>query len=236
MTQTWLWIGVSGMAVGAAFFGFGAHNARNERWKILFTLNFFICLIAAGLYLAMALGQGTNVIQGRPTFWVRYVTWFLSTPLLLLDLTYLGRTSISITGSLLGANAFMIATGFVATLSPDPINYIWYIVSCAAFVATLYLLLRPYRIEAERRHPRSKRAFQKLIAVHVVLWTLYPVVWILASTGLDVLNQPSETAGYTLLDLASKVGFGFLSLNTLSTIEQAGEGQPAREYQSTAAL
>ncbi|MBD2054968.1 bacteriorhodopsin [Oculatella sp. FACHB-28] len=51
MVQTWLWIGVTGMAVGAVFFGFGAHNARTERWKILYTLNFFICLIASVLYL-----------------------------------------------------------------------------------------------------------------------------------------------------------------------------------------
>jgi bacteriorhodopsin len=34
---------------------------------------------------------------------------------------------------------------------------------------------------------------------------------------------------YTLLDIASKVGFGFLSLNTLSKLEQAKE--PAREEQ-----
>ncbi|MEI2577642.1 bacteriorhodopsin [Scytonema sp. PRP1] len=89
MTQTWLWIGVMSMALGSVFFGFGANNAKNERWQILYTLNFFICLIAAGLYLAMALGLGVNIINGRPTYWVGFVTWFCSTPLLLLDLTFL---------------------------------------------------------------------------------------------------------------------------------------------------
>ncbi|BAZ20202.1 rhodopsin [Kalymmatonema gypsitolerans NIES-4073] len=63
MTQTWLWIGVMSMALGSVFFGFGANNAKNERWQILYTLNFFICLIAAGLYLAMALGL--VVCQGK---------------------------------------------------------------------------------------------------------------------------------------------------------------------------
>ncbi|MBD1869295.1 bacteriorhodopsin [Cyanobacteria bacterium FACHB-471] len=223
MVQTWLWIGVTGMAVGAVFFGFGAHNARTERWKILYTLNFFICLIASVLYLAMALGQGFNVIHGRPTFWVRYVTWFLSTPLLLLDLTFLGRTSLPIAGSLLGANALMIATGLVAALSPDPINYIWYLVSCGAFVAVFYLLVSPYRLEAEQQHPRSKKAFRKLLTVHLVLWTGYPIVWLLAASGFDVLTQGLETMSYTLLDLVAKVGFGILSLNTLGQLERAGE-------------
>lgn len=74
MIQTWLWTGVIGMGLGGIFFGFGAHNAKNEQWKILYTLNLFICLIAAGLYLAMALKQGVNIINDRPTYWVRYVT------------------------------------------------------------------------------------------------------------------------------------------------------------------
>lgn len=234
MTQTWLWLGVFGMSVGAIVFGIGAHNSRNQRWQILYTLNFFICLIAAVLYLAMALKQGFSIIHDRPTYWVRYITWFLSTPLLLLDLAFLGSSSLPLVGSLIGANQLMIATGGVATLSPKPINYIWYLVSCGAFLAILYLLLVPYRTQAEAQHPRAKKAFRKLVSVHVILWTLYPVVWILASTGLNVLDQTGEAAGYTLLDLASKVGFGFLSLNTLSQLEQAEQHQRDRDYEATA--
>ena len=234
MAQTWLWIGVIGMALGAAFFGLGAHNAKKERWRILFTLNFFICAIAAGLYLSMALGQGRSVIEGRPTVWVRYITWFLSTPLLILDLTFLGRTSLPITGSLLGANAYMIVTGFVATISPNrSIGHIWYVVSCFAFLATAYLLVNQYRLEAERKHPRSKKVFRKLLTVHLVFWTAYPIVWLLGNTWLNLINQGTETMFYTLLDLASKVGFGFLSLNSLHNLEQADVASPAQEYGSS---
>lgn len=119
----------------------------------------------------------------------------------------------------------------MSAISPKPINYIWYAVSCGAFLAILYLLLGPYRQQAEQQHPRSKQAFRKLVTVHVVLWTLYPVVWMLASTGFGVLDQGGETAGYTLQDLASKVWFGFLSLNTLQQLEQKGKSQPVREYE-----
>lgn len=219
------------MVIGAIVFGFGAHTARTNRWRILYTLNFFICLIASGLYLAMAMGQGFSVLYDRPTFWARYITWFTSTPLLLADLTFLGRSSVPLIGGLLGANQFMIATGGMSAISPKPINYVWYAVSCGAFLAILYLLLGPYRQQAEQQHPRSKTAFRKLVTVHVILWTLYPIVWMLAVTGFGVLNQAGETAGYTLLDLASKVGFGFLSLNTLQQLERAGESQPARTYE-----
>lgn len=235
MAQTWLWIGVIGMALGSVFFGIGAHNAKNERWRILFTLNFFICAIACGLYLSMALGQGKSVIEGRPTVWGRYVTWFLSTPLLILDLTFLGKTSLPITASILGANAYMIVTGFVATISADrAIGHIWYVVSCFAFLATLYLLVNQYRKEAERKHPRSKKVFRKLLTVHIIFWTLYPIVWLLGNTWLNAINQGTETMFYTLLDLASKVGFGFLSLNSMHNLEQANEAPPISGYESSA--
>jgi sensory rhodopsin len=219
MVQIWLQIGVVGMVLGSVVFGFGANRASERQWQILYTLNFFICLIAAGLYLAMSLGLGSQVIYDRPTFWVRYITWFCSTPLLILDLAFLGRTNLPITCSLIGANAYMIATGFVSAITPKPMNQIWYLVSCGAFIATLYLLLKPYRSQAEQHYPHAKQVFRKLLTAHVVLWTLYPIVWILAATGFGVLSQGYETMSYTLLDLASKVGFGFLSLNSLYQLE-----------------
>ncbi|PZV05164.1 MAG: rhodopsin [Leptolyngbya sp.] len=222
MAQTWLWIGVGSMALGAAFFGYGAHRAKTEGWRKLYTLSFFICLIASVLYLAMALGQGQSVVNDRPTVWVRYITWSLSTPLLLLIFAFLGHTSLTLTGSLLGTNALMIATGLVAALSPNPINYIWYVVSCAAYLAAVYLLLVPFRREAERNRPRTKKFFGQLVAIHLILWTAYPIVWILAPTGLDAISQDVETMFYTILDISSKVGFGLISLNTYSKIEHIG--------------
>ena len=221
MIFIWLWLGVIGMSFGALIFGVGSYNAKNQGWQNLYTLNFFVCAIAAGLYLTMALGQGVDFINGRPTFWARYLSWFISTPLLLLILTYLGRTNLTITASLLGANAYTIATGFLATISPYPINYIWYVVSCAAYFATAYLLLHQYRQQAERNFPRVISAFRKLLRVHLILWTLYPVVWIFSPTGFNILNLGWETMFFTLLDLASKVGFGFLSLQTMRAIERA---------------
>ena len=118
----------------------------------------------------------------------------------------------------------MIVTGFVATISPNrAIGHIWYVVSCFAFLATAYLLVNQYRQEAEHKHPKSKKVFRKLLTVHLVFWTAYPIVWLLGNTWFNLINQGTETMFYTLLDLASKVGFGFLSLNSLHNLEQAGE-------------
>jgi bacteriorhodopsin len=221
MIFIWQWLGVIGMSFGALVFGIGSHNAKNQRWQNLYALNFFVCAIAAGVYLTMALGQAVEFINGRPTFWVRYLSWFVTTPLLLLILTYLGKTNLAITARLLGANAYTIATGFLATISPYPTNYIWYVVSCIAYFATAYLLLYQYRKQAERTFPRVASAFRKLLRIHLTLWTLYPIVWIFSPNGFNILNLGWETMLFTLLDLASKVGFGFLSLQTMRAMERA---------------
>ena len=65
--------------------------------------------------------------------------------------------------------------------------------------------------------------FHRLLTVHLVLWTAYPIVWMLAKTGYGVIDGGAETMSYTLLDLAAKVGFGFLSLNSLRQLEQTSE-------------
>ena len=225
MAQTWYWIGVAAMAAGSAYFGVAAARAPERRWQILWTLYFFIALIAAVLYLVLATGFGSYVsADGTKTTWVRYVTWFTSTPLLLLALTYLGRSSLPLTAALLGANAFMIGTGFVATVLPeDTLSLVWWTISTGAYLAIGWAFLGRYRREAKAALPASASVFDRLVAVHLVLWTAYPVVWMLSPEGLDLVGDAWEAGLFTVLDVAAKVGFGFLAANSLRQIEGNGE-------------
>ncbi|MBW4691002.1 MAG: bacteriorhodopsin [Lyngbya sp. HA4199-MV5] len=219
MIQVWLWLGCISMTLGTIFFGSGADRAKSKRWQIVYSLNFFICAIAASLYLAMIFKQGFVYLGDRPAYLTRYLTWTFSTPLTLILLSYLGRTSLWVAASMIGADVYMIVTGFVATISQKPISYVWYVVSCGAYVGLVYLLLKYYRQQAEQQYPRSKKTFRRLLMVHLVIWSAYPVVWLLASTGFNVINSVAETACYTILDVAAKVGFGFLALNSLQQLE-----------------
>lgn len=222
MAQFWTLIGFISMTAGALFFGYKASSANSERWRILLMLNFFIATIASVLYLVILTGQGESIYNDHNSHWVRYVTWFLSTPLLLLVLSHLGRTRLSTIGGLLGANALMLATGFLADVYPKPHNITWYFISCGAYIGVACILLSSYRAEAERNHPGKvgKDAFQRLLTVHLVLWTAYPIVWILADTGIDAISDGVEAMLYTILDVTSKVGFGLLSISTLKKLEK----------------
>lgn len=221
MTQVWLWIGCISMTLAAIFFGFGADRAKNNRWQTVYCLNFFICAIAASLYLAMIFKQGFTYVNGHPAYLTRYITWTFSTPLTIILLSYLGSTRILIAASMIGADVYMIVTGFVATISPKPVSNIWYLISCGAYLGLAYLLLKQYRQQAEQQYSRSKKVFRRLLTVHLVIWTAYPIVWILANTGFNVIDSTTESGCYTILDIAAKVGFGFLALNSLKQLEQA---------------
>lgn len=228
MAQLWYWIGTLSMAVGTAYFGFQAARAILRRWQILWSLYFFICLIAAALYLILATGFGSVPgSDGVPTVWIRYVTWFLSTPLLLLALTYLGRSSATLAGALLGANAFMIATGFVATILPEDtpggLHIVWWAISSGAYVAIAWAFLGRYKREARAAMPASTSVFDRLVLVHLVLWTAYPVVWIVSPEGFGTLGPDLSAMLFAILDIAAKVGFGFLAASSLRTIEQNGD-------------
>lgn len=222
MAQFWTLLGFISMTAGAIFFGYKASSASSERWRILLTLNFFIAVIASVLYLVILTGQGEGIFNDHNSYWVRYVTWILSTPLLLLVLSHLGRSRLSTIGGLIGANTLMLATGFLADIYPKPHNITWYFISCGAYLGVAAILLSSYRAEAERNHPGKvgKDAFTRLLTVHLVLWTAYPIVWILADTGIDAIGDGVESMLYTILDVAAKVGFGLLSISTLKKLEK----------------
>jgi bacteriorhodopsin len=155
-------------------------------------------------------------------YWVRYLTWFTTTPLLLLQLCRLVHARQSVVTSLLVANQFMIGTGLAAELSGTPRNWVWYAISSLAFLFILLTLLGDLTREGEGLPDDVRRLFRRLRDVNVVTWLGYPLVWALGTKGFEVISPASQTAGYVLLDLASKVGFGMLVLSGAEALERSG--------------
>ena len=80
-----------------------------------------------------------------------------------------------------------------------------------------------YKREAKAALPRSSDVFDRVVLVHLVLWTAYPVVWLLSPGGVDLVGDAWEAGLFTALDVAAKVGFGFLAASSLRTVGQNGE-------------
>ena len=225
----WNWIGTAGMAVGVVAFGLATRGAGSEYAKQSRVSLFFVPLIATALYLGLAMGQGSTTVEGEKVTWLRYVTWFTTTPLLLNQLARLVHARGSVVWSLLLSNQFMIGTGLLAELSPAPQSWAWYAVSSVAFVFILATLLGDLTRESRAMPADVQALFRRVRDVNIATWIGYPVVWALGTKGLEVLGPGAQAGGYVLLDLASKVGFGLLVLAGADALEHSGRLAGTRE-------
>jgi len=210
LTLTALWIGFIGMVIGAVIFGSKAVAMRRKEGMEFPLKSFFVVLWAATLYLTMILGETVSQVHGETIFWGRYVDWVVTTPLLLLDLGVLAALRPKLIAGVMGADIFMILTGLIATFETRPTNYLWYTISTGAFIAILAALLTEFTNSAARRNFKINQLFTTLRNVLIVLWIGYPIVWMLGHTALRVISTGTEVLLYTILDLAAKVGFGFI--------------------------
>jgi len=216
MTETtWFWIGTVGMALGAA--ALAAHSrARTPDEEAERVIHVLVPILAAVSYLAMAFGQG-GVRLGERTFWyARYVDWSVTTPLLLLALTMTALHGAhrrpALVAALLGADVLMIVTGLFSGLSTDSTHrWTWFLVSCGAFAMVYVTLFGPLRAEARARDTERRTAYARNSVVLAVLWLIYPILFGLGPDGLGAWSPVTTTAGITILDLAAKIGYGFLA-------------------------
>lgn len=215
-----LWIGTAGMGIATLFFvAQGLRAPMHDRYHYL--VSFGITLVALSSYLAMATGlTHLTLSDGHAIYIARYIDWAITTPLLLLGLRSVvaPQSSKTLLAALLGADVYMIVTGLIGALLSDASKYIWFALSCVAFVAILAILWRPIRSAALASG--REQAFAQLGGLLSVLWLIYPILWLLGEEGLRLVPAASETVGFTVLDLLAKVAFGAVSLGFVRRFSQ----------------
>ncbi|MFC5368426.1 bacteriorhodopsin [Salinirubrum litoreum] len=231
-----LWIGTVGMALGTVYFlakGWSVDDPREQEYYIV---TIFIPAIAAVSYFAMATGYGLIEVDvtGLGTldiYWARYADWLFTTPLLLLDLGLLAGADRNTIYTLIGLDVFMIGTGLVGALATEGqlFRIVWWAISTGALIALLYFLLGEMTEQASKQPGDVGALFGRLRNLTALLWAIYPVVWVLGTeSGLAIIPLGVETAAFMVLDLAAKVGFGFLLLRSRSVLSAAsGHGATA---------
>jgi bacteriorhodopsin len=233
-----LWIGTAGMFLGMLYFiatGWGVTDPRMQKFYIVTTM---IAAIAFTNYLAMATGFGVidlapflEGVDEKPIYWARYTDWILTTPLLLYDLALLAGADRNTIATLVGLDVMMILTGLVATLTIAPIDalgmsaeghrLIWWGVSTGFFLVLIFYLFQGLSDRAAQLSGDTKSTFNTLRYLIVVVWFVYPIWWLVGTEGLGVINLYIETAGFMVLDLTAKVGFGIILLRSHSVLGEA---------------
>jgi bacteriorhodopsin len=227
--QIWLWIGTALMALGTlAFIGMG-WNEDDVKKQEYYIITIFIPAIAAASYFSMAMGFGLTELTvpwqdaALDIYWARYADWLFTTPLLLLDLALIAGANRNTIATLIGLDIGMIITGLVGALvtSSLTMRIVWWGISCGFFVALLFILVSRLSTQAAKQSGDVASLFSTLRNVIILLWTAYPIVWIVGTEGLGLIGLYPETAAFMVLDVTAKVGFGFILLRSRNVLEDA---------------
>ncbi len=223
MTQIWLWVDFVVFSLAALNFGIKVGAMRRQEGLEFPLISFFVVLWSAALYLTMIFHQTVTPFHGHEVYWGRYIDWLVATPLLLLNLNMVAGLRPKLIAGVMGADIFMILGGLVGNFSTKPVNFIWYIISCGAFIAIIAAILTEFSSSAAKRHSKVKNLFNRLKLLLIVAWTGYPLTWIIGPEGLDLISPGWESFCYTVVDILSKVGFAFLLTKDKQALTQASK-------------
>lgn len=224
-----LWLGVIAFVAATGFFIFLGTQAP-QGGRIFHVITAVITGMAALSYLLMATGPGAVLLEGgRIFYYFRYIDWLVTTPLLLVDLALLALVNPARnTGFVIGLivlDVLMILTGLLAgSLGPGVGGGFWFVVSTIFMIAVLYLVATRLFSEASRQGGAAQQVFRTLALLTLVLWSLYPVVWLLGTEGFGAVGSTGEVLLFLILDILAKIAFGFLLLTNREALSQAGGG------------
>eukprot|EP00191_Tetraselmis_sp_GSL018_P003083 CAMPEP_0177599786 /NCGR_PEP_ID=MMETSP0419_2-20121207/13205_1 /TAXON_ID=582737 /ORGANISM="Tetraselmis sp., Strain GSL018" /LENGTH=211 /DNA_ID=CAMNT_0019092595 /DNA_START=142 /DNA_END=777 /DNA_ORIENTATION=- len=188
--------------------------------KMLHSITTGITGTATLSYLAMALGYGHVVLNGRPFYWMRYCDWVLTTPLLLIDLCALASVHAEKTTLLIISDFLMIVSGLLGGFLVSWHRYLFWGIGMVFFVPIISELPTSLYSSAQRIGTSTGKTFSTLSKITLFLWAIYPIVWLLAE-GAHVLSPEAEAICYVVLDLSAKGGFGLILLNSREALQEA---------------
>jgi len=231
------WIYVAGMTIGALHFWSLSRNPRGvPQYEYLVAM--FIPIWSGLAYMAMAIDQGKVEAAGQIAHYARYIDWMVTTPLLLLSLSWTAMQFIkkdwTLIGFLMSTQIVVITSGLIADLSErDWVRYLWYICGVCAFLIILWGIWNPLRAKTRTQSSELASLYDKLVTYFTVLWIGYPIVWIIGPSGFGWINQTIDTFLFCLLPFFSKVGFSFLDLHGLRNLNDSRQTTGDRFAENT---
>lgn len=192
-----------GVVVVARLLGDDDLDAGAGRFRLLLVIPAFATLS----YAAMAAGIGQFSVGEYTVDAMRYVDWFVTTPVLV---AYVGHVVDVDRRWIVGAavaDAVMIATGWVATTTAGVTRWAGFAVSCVAFLALLYVLFSEFPRKARAETPERRRLFLRLRNQIGILWLLYPVIWLASPVGFGLVSTLGTAMLVTFMDVAAKVPY-----------------------------
>lgn len=216
---TWFTLGLLGELLGTALLAYGyslVPEATRKRYLLLVS----IPGIAVVAYLLLVLGVGAVDGGGHTVYVVRYVDWLLTTPINVLYLGLLAQADRETIVKLVGLQALTIGFGFGGAVASGALAYALFALGTAAFAGVVSLLYGEVADAAVvALSDVGASLYRTLRNFVVVLWSVYPVVWLLGAAGLGVMDVETASLVIVYLDVVTKVGFGVIALHAWLTMD-----------------
>ncbi|AUV83159.1 capsular biosynthesis protein CpsH [Salinigranum rubrum] len=225
-----LWVNIALAGVSVLLFVAMGRGVESARARLIWVATLLVPLVSISSYAGLASGltvgllamPAGHALAGQEVLspWGRYLTWTFSTPMILLALGLLAGTDRTKLFTAITMDIGMCVTGLAAALitSSYLLRWVFYLISCAFFVAVLYVILVEWPRDAAAAG--TSDIFETLKLLTVVLWLGYPILWALGSEGFALLSVAITSWGYSLLDIGAKYVFAFLLLRWVAANER----------------
>lgn len=200
-----------------AFVYLRLQDAYDDRYYTIVTA---VGAVAAVCYTAMALGVGSVTVRGTELYLARYVQWIVGTPLIVIYLGLLAGTDRRTIRALVALDVLAMLTTPAIVVLDGTAQWAVFGLGTVLYAVLLYYLVAALERAAADRPAPVRELFRKLRNLTVVVWTFYPVVWVLGPFGVGVVGTTSEVLLITYLDVIAKIAFGFIAFNSNRAIDQ----------------
>ncbi|MDS0257837.1 bacteriorhodopsin [Haloarcula sp. S1CR25-12] len=226
-----LWVNIALAGAAILLFVYMGRDIESPRARLIWVATLLVPLVSLSSYVGLASGLTVSFLPmppGHPlageavlTPWGRYLTWTLSTPMILLALGLLANTDLATLFTAITMDIAMCVTGLAAALitSSYALRWVFFGISSAFFLAVLYVLLVEWPDDAAAAGTGDIFGTLKLLTV--VLWLGYPLFWALGTSGIAVLSTAFTSWGYSALDIVAKYVFAYLLLSWVADNEGA---------------
>jgi sensory rhodopsin len=185
-----LLVGLLIFAISSVYFYLGKDkNGLNTAFLVS-----FITLIS---YVLMWQGNLTVVTQaGEPILWTRWLFYGLSCTLLMVEIAQLKGIQSGGLVQLLYLTAIVMGTGMLAARDLTVVRWAYFALSAVAYVLLVIKVLS------------VKTAESRWVHNYIFFgWTVFPIVFVLAPTGLGLIGAVVANLLYLLLDIYTKIVF-----------------------------
>ncbi|KAK7693384.1 hypothetical protein QCA50_002952 [Cerrena zonata] len=235
----WLWAVFSVMGL-SLLVAIALDWMRPRGTRVFHQIAVVVLTTASITYFSMASDLGATPVavefrdQGetRQIWFVRYIQWFITLPLLLLTVLLLTGLSLADILTVVFMGIVLVITGLIGALVPSTYKWGYYTFGGVSLLYIWYELLfrAPRTTFASGGVPKS--GYRVLSGWLSFLLVLYPICWGLSEGG-NVIKPTSEMIFYGILDLFAGPVFLFCLLWNLRNVDYNAFGFASGKYTDT---